>query len=148
RRTFAWRALRWTGIWSAICLVFVSQNALRFVMRGMPVDWFNAAGGEALYWVPWVLATPLLLATARRWPLGSGAPRANIAWHMGVMVAFSIIQVAMSDALQYWAGMSYGMPGPPASLEQALAAYGRSFPALVITVWWKYWVFMGLHYAF
>ncbi len=30
----------------------------------------------------------------------------------------------------------------------ALETYRRSFPALVITVWWKYWVFMGLYYAF
>jgi two-component system, LytTR family, sensor kinase len=148
RQTFAWQALRWTAIWSAICLLFVSQNILRFVMRGQRIDWFNGLWGEALYWVPFVIATPLLLATARHWPLGSGAPRANIARHLGVMVVFSIIQVVLSDALQYWAGMSYGMPGPPKSLDFALAAYGRSFPALVITAWWKYWVFVGLHYAF
>ena len=24
----------------------------------------------------------------------------------------------------------------------------RQLPALVITAWWKYWVFMGLYYAF
>jgi two-component system LytT family sensor kinase len=148
RHTFAWQALRWTGIWSAICLVFVSQNILRYVMRGQPIDWFNGLLGEALYWAPFVVATPLLLATARRWPLGSSAPRANIARHLGVMLAFSIVQVVTSDALQYWAGMSNGMPAPPPSLDVALSAYGRSFPALMITAWWKYWVFIGLHYAF
>jgi two-component system, LytTR family, sensor kinase len=146
--SFAWQAFRWTGIWGAICLVFVSQNVLRYTMRGQPVDWFNALWGEALYWVPWVIGTPLLLATARRWPLGSGAPRANIARHLGVMVAFSILQVVASDALQFWAGMSYGMPAQPGTVNRALTAYGRSFPALMITAWWKYWVFMGLHYAF
>src|SRR5829696_692069 len=92
-QTFTWQALRWTAIWSAICLLFVSQNILRFVMRGQRIDWFNGLWGEALYWVPFVIATPLLLATARRWPLGSGAPRANIARHLRVMVVFSIIQV-------------------------------------------------------
>ena len=148
RQTFVWQALRWTGIWSAICLVFVSQNILRFVMRGMPVDWFNALWGEALYWVPWVLGTPLLLAAARRWPLGSGAPRAHLAWHLGIMLVFSIMQVVAADALQYWAGMSYGMPARAGGLDPALTAYGQSFPALMITAWWKYWVFVGLHHAF
>ena len=106
RRSFAWQALRWTGIWGAICLVFVSQNVLRYTMRGQPVDWFNALWGEALYWVPWVIGTPVLLATARRWPLGSGAPRANIARHLAVMVAFSIVQVVASDALFSSSAMS------------------------------------------
>ena len=148
RPSFAWQALRWTGIWGAICLVFVSQNVLRYAMRGQPIDWYNGLWGEALYWVPWVIGTPILLATARRWPLGSGAPRANIVGHLGVMVAFSLVQVVASDALQFWAGMSYGMPGPPGTVSRALNAYGRSFPALMITAWWKYWVFIGLHYAF
>jgi hypothetical protein len=144
--SFAWQAVRWTGIWSAVCLVFVSQNMLRYLMRGQPVDWFSALWTEVLYWVPWVVFTPVLLAAARRWPLGSGAPRSHIAWHLAVMTGFSIVQVVASDALQFWAATSAGISMSPN--VQPLTMFGRSFPALMITAWWKYWVFVGLHHAF
>ncbi len=63
--------------------MFASQNALRYIMRDQAVDWVNALWMEALYWVPWLVLTPVLLATARRKPLGSGAPRSNVWWHLG-----------------------------------------------------------------
>lgn len=51
-------------------------------MRDQPVDWVNALWMEALYWVPWLVLTPVLLGTARRKPLGSGAPQSNVWWHL------------------------------------------------------------------
>jgi two-component system LytT family sensor kinase len=150
RRRGSWASyvLRWTGIWGAACLIFVSQNALRYIMRGQPVDWFNALWIEALYWVPWLVLTPVLLWAARDKPLGSGAPRSNIAWHIGVMVALSLVQVPAADALQYYAGVYHGSFTAADSFARVVEVYRRSFPALVITAWWKYWVFMGLYYAF
>jgi two-component system, LytTR family, sensor kinase len=146
RNSSAWQVVRWTGLWSAICVVFVSQNTLRYIMRGQPVDWFGALWTEVLYWVPWVVFTPVLLGAARRWPLGSGAPRSHIAWHLAVMFAFSIVQVVASDALQFWVATWAGVPMPPN--VDPLTMFGRAFPALVITASWKYWVFVGLHHAF
>ena len=148
RATWLHPLARWTAIWSVACLVFVSQSALRFIMRGQPVDWFSALWLEVLYWVPWLALTPVLLATARRWPLGSGAPRVHIAWHLGVMFVVSVVQVIASDALQYAAAVSHGMFTGPDATQRALTMYLRSFPALAITAWWKYWVFMGLRHAF
>ena len=148
RDTWVWSALKWGGIWFAACLIFVSQNALRSIVRGQPVDWFVAFWVEVLYWVPWFVMTPLLLGAARRWPLGSGAPRANIGWHLLFMLGFSLVQVVASDALQFWAGVSHGVFTQPNRVELAISNYSRSFPALAITAWWKYWVFMGCRYAF
>ena len=148
RPTWAWQTVRWTGIWGAACLVFASQNALRYIMRNQPVDWVNALWMEALYWVPWLVLTPVLLATARRKPLGSGAPRSNVWRHLGVMVVLSLVQVVAADALQYPLAVAHGGFSGPDRLAHALEVYRRSFPALMITVWWKYWVFMGLYYAF
>jgi len=102
RSTWAWQVLKWAGIWSVAAFIFVSQNALRYIMRGQPVDWFSALWLELLYWVPWFLLTPILLWTARTKPLGSGAPRSHIAWHIAMMFALSLIQVPAADALQYW----------------------------------------------
>ena len=146
--SWVWAVLRWVGIWGAACLIFVSQNALRYIMRDQPVDWFNAFWVEALYWVPWLALTPVLLWTARSKPLGSGAPRSNIAWHVGVMVALSLVQVPAADALQYYAGFYHGAFTAADGYGRVIEVYRRSFPALVITAWWKYWVFMGLYYAF
>jgi len=143
------RALfRWAGIWGAACLIFVSQNALRYIMRDQPVDWFNALWLEALYWVPWLALTPVLLWAARSKPLGSAAPRSHIAWHLAIMVALSFVQVPAADALQYFAGVHHAGTPPAGGPVQVIDLFRRSFPALVITAWWKYWVFMGLYYAF
>jgi len=140
--------VRWTGIWAAVSLVFVSQNVLRFAMRGQPVDWFGALWIEVLYWVPWLALTPALLFTARQWPLGSGAPVSNIWRHLAAMIVVSLVQVVAADALQYTAGVAHGVFTAPDRTQRALAASAQSFPALAITAWWKYWVFMGLYYAF
>ena len=139
---------RWAGIWGAACLIFVSQNALRYIMRDQPVDWFSALWLEVLYWVPWLALTPVLLWAARSKPLGSGAPRSHIAWHLGIMVALSLVQVPAADALQYFAGVHHVATPPADGPVQVIDLFRRSFPALVITAWWKYWVFMGLYYAF
>jgi hypothetical protein len=148
RGTWVWHTLRWVGIWGIACSIFVSQNALRYIMRDQPVDWFNALWTEVLYWVPWLALTPVLLWTARNKPLGSGAARSHIGWHVGVMVAISLVQVPAADALQYYAGVYHGLFTAPDSSARAMDVYRRSFPALAITAWWKYWVFMGLYYAF
>jgi hypothetical protein len=148
RDTWMWEVIKWGGIWGAACLIFASQNALRFIVRGQPVDWFSAVWVEWLYWVPWFVMTPFLLRASRRWPLGSGAPKSNLAWHLLFMVGFSIVQVVASDLLQYWAGVSHGVFTAPDRAQRALVGYSRSFPALAITAWWKYWVFMGCRYAF
>ena len=148
RRTWAWQVLKWAGIWGVACLIFVSQNALRFIMRDQPVDWFSALWTEVLYWVPWFLLTPILLWIARTKPLGAGAPGSNIAWHVGVMIALSLVQVPAADALQYMAAVAHGVFTEPDRFQRALDVYKRTFPALVITVWWKYWVFVGTYYAF
>lgn len=148
RATWVWQVLKWAGIWGIACLIFVSQNALRYIMRDQPVDWFNALWTEVLYWIPWLLLTPVLLWAARTKPLGAGAPRSHIVWHLGVMVGLSLIQVPAADALQYMGAVAHGIFTEPDRLERALYVYKRSFPALVITVWWKYWVFVGTYYAF
>jgi hypothetical protein len=149
-RPLAWFGsfMRWVGIWGVACAIFVSQNALRFITRGQAVDWFSALWMEVLYWVPWLALTPLLLATARHKPLGADAPKSNIAWHLGVMLGFSIVQIVASDALQYVALVRHGFPDALDPTISPIDVYVRSAPALAITAWWKYWVFMGLYFAF
>lgn len=148
RASWLWQLAKWTGIWGIACLIFASQNAVRYVMRGQPVDWFASFGMEALYWIPWLALTPVLLWTARHKPLGSGAPRAHTFWHIGVMIAVSLVQVPAADALQYVGASTHGLFPPGDHVAFARQIYRASFPALVITAWWKYAVFMGLYYAF
>jgi signal transduction histidine kinase len=64
------------------------------------------------------------------------------------MVALSLVQVPSADALQYYAGYYHGIFTAADAYSRVMEIYRRSFPALVITAWWKYWVFMGLYYAF
>ena len=148
RASWVWQPIKWIAIWGFACIIFASQNALRYLMRGQPIDWFTSFGMEALYWVPWLVLTPVLLWTARNKPLGSGAPRANTLWHVGMMIGVSLVQVPAADALQYLGATSHGLFPPGDHVAFARQVYRSSFPALVITAWWKYAVFMGLYYAF
>ena len=139
---------RWTLIWALACSVFVSQNIARDLARGRAPDPIGSVLLEVLYWVPWLALTPLLLYAARRWPLGGQAGwRRAIAPQLGVMVAFGVVQVIASDALQFWSLRALDAL-PPGGVEGAMAAFRRGFPPLLVTAFWKYWVFVGLYHAF
>jgi hypothetical protein len=69
-------------------------------VRGQPIDWFQSAVIELLYWVPWAILTPVLLYGARHFPIGGQDTRRNVLKHLALMLPFSVAQVAISLALQ------------------------------------------------
>ena len=140
-------ALRVIGGWTVVCTIFVSQNVARDLTRGQAVNWWAGAVLEALYWVPWVLLTPPLLMVARRWPLGRGVSRRGITAHVFAMIGIALVQVVTSDALLFVAAVVAKRP-PGMRTDLMLLGFERSFAGLFITACWKYWVFMGVHYAF
>src|SRR5689334_13711600 len=69
------RIATWSAIWFAVASIFISQNISRYLVRGQPVDWFQAVVIELLYWVPWLALTPLLIYAVTHFPLGAGRTR-------------------------------------------------------------------------
>ena len=140
------RFLTWTAIWLGIALFFAGQNVLRRVLREQELDLLVTVGFEVLYWVPWLLLTPALLYAARSWPLEGATWRRNVWPHLAAAVAISVVQVLIADALQYGTGLVVWDRTP-----EQLADWRRSMwvgaPILMLTAFWKYWVFMGFYYA-
>src|SRR4051812_10257460 len=145
-RSLPRRILFWTAIWTAAASIFISQNATRYVVRGQPIDWFQTAVIELLYWVPWAMLTPVLLYGVRHFPIGGADTRRNVVKQLALMLPFSVAQVAISLALQMAAIVlvRHAPGGAPRILDSQLLGV----PGLLITAFWKYWVFVAIYAAF
>ena len=140
------RLATWAAIWLGIALFFAGQNVLRRVVRDQELDLLVTVGFEILYWVPWLLLTPFLLWAARRYPLEGATWRRNIWPHLGAAVAVSVVQVVISDALQYGVGLA-AWDRTPEQLADWRGSMWTGAPILMLTAFWKYWVFAGVYYA-
>ncbi len=136
---------KWTLVWSAACGIFVTQNASRYLVRGQSIDWFQALTLEAIYWLPFLVLTPVLLAAVRRFPIGGPHTRGNVAWHLAVMLVIGVVQVAVSSELQIDAT---AIVRPTVDVARYRHSVWLATPGLLITAFWKYWVFVGVSTAF
>jgi two-component system LytT family sensor kinase len=69
------RPTRWlwiAAIWCAGALIDASQTLLIMHAEGRPKPWLPLFATEFVSWLPWALATPLIMALARRFPLVRG----------------------------------------------------------------------------
>jgi signal transduction histidine kinase len=76
------------AIWAAGALIDASQSVLMMRSEGGHHTWLRMAGTEFFSWLPWVTATPLISALARRYRQLSGA---TIRMHLGMFVLISLI---------------------------------------------------------
>lgn len=139
-RTRSSTVLRFALLWSAIAALFSLSNVSGYVTQGRSVDWLRAVGLEFWYWVPWLLVTPVLLWSARRFPLDPEARTRNVAVHMAVMVGVMVPQAAFTLAGDVWLLRN--------QLVRLTEAYWNAYPILLFTAFWKYWVFMAVYHAF
>jgi two-component system LytT family sensor kinase len=95
------RSTRWTwiaAIWCAGALFDASQAIL--IMHAMDGrgSWLIPFAIVFASWLPWVLATPLIIELARRWPIGRGTVFKAVIAHLA---AFAVI----STVAEAWAAM-------------------------------------------
>lgn len=95
------RSTRWTwiaAIWCACALFDASQAIL--IMHAMDGrgSWLIPFAIVFASWLPWVLATPLIIELARRWPIGRGTVFKAVIAHLA---AFAVI----STVAEAWAAM-------------------------------------------
>ena len=98
------RSNRWlwiAAIWCAGGLFETSQSVfiMRFAERKQHT-WLPLFATELATWVPWALATPLVISLARRYPIIRGTTVRTIAVHLATFVTISVIAEAWSAALQ------------------------------------------------
>jgi signal transduction histidine kinase len=96
-RSTGWRWI--AGIWFAYGLCDACQTVLSMHADGKHLRWLSVFATDLASWLPWALATPLVIAMARRYPLVRGTSARSICKHL---VVFAIVS-AVADS--WFAGL-------------------------------------------
>jgi two-component system LytT family sensor kinase len=97
------RSTRWlwiAAIWCAGGLFDASQTVLIMHAEGRHHPWLSLFGTELASWLPWALATPLVVGLARRYPVIRGISVRTLAVHFAAFVAVSAVAETWSAWLQ------------------------------------------------
>ena len=97
------RPTRWlwiAAIWSAGGLLDASQTVLAMRAMGAHHSELPLFAIEFVSWLPWVLATPLVIALARLYPVIRMAKMPTAALHLAAFVVISLIAAGWSALLQ------------------------------------------------
>jgi two-component system, LytTR family, sensor kinase len=97
-RSTSWRWI--AGIWSAYALCDACQTVLSMHADGKHRAWLPVFATDFVSWLPWVLATPLVIAVARRYPLSRGISARSIGRHIAVFAVVSALTESWSAGLQ------------------------------------------------
>lgn len=98
-RSTSWRWI--AAIWFAGGLCDACQTVLSARVEGNHHQpWPPIFATELVSWLPWALATPLVIAVARRYPLFRSINARSVGIHLALFVAISAIVETWSTALQ------------------------------------------------
>jgi sensor histidine kinase YesM len=96
------RSSRWhwiAAIWAAGALFDASQTVLIMHAEGRHHPWLPLFATELVSWLPWVLATPLVIHLARRYPIVSGISVRTVSVHLAAFVLISAVAESWSTLL-------------------------------------------------
>jgi two-component system, LytTR family, sensor kinase len=97
------RSTRWrwiAAIWSAGALFDASQTLLIMHAEGRHHAWLPLFATELVSWLPWALATPLVIRLARRYPIVAGLSVQKVCVHLAAFALISAVAEAWSTVLQ------------------------------------------------
>jgi two-component system, LytTR family, sensor kinase len=97
------RSTRWrwiAAIWSIAGLFDASQTVLIMHAEGGHHPWPPLFGTELASWLPWALATPLVVNLARQHPINRGMSGRTVGIHLAAFAAVSAVAEAWSAELQ------------------------------------------------
>jgi two-component system LytT family sensor kinase len=100
------------AIWSAVGLFDATQNV--FVMRaeGMHHNWARLYLALSVEWLPWALATPLVLRLAHRYPPLQLRPLSTWFRHLAACTTIGFVFAAWTAALETLLNPWAKVPGP------------------------------------
>ena len=131
------------AVWTGIALFFCLQDALRFVTRGQPIEWW-VFRSEIAYWWLWIPLTPLALAAVRRFWITRHNRWRTIAIHCVIALGIGFLHEA---ALMFLLYITRDNPVfAPATSNFQLD--WRRMPVGILTGFYKYWALIGVYSAF
>lgn len=142
--------IRWAYVWLAwlgVAFLFIVQNVVGALAAGVPIDPQWAVAHEIIYWGLWAALTPVLLAWARRYPLGRDAGARPWLAHLGFALVVAPTQTFLTYTLHLLGLLTLGVVAP-AGAGAWLEARRGAFLVISLTGFWKYAVVVGLYYAF
>lgn len=87
------RSTGWTWIavlWCAAALINASQTLLTMHAVGAGKAWLRPFLVVFASWLPWALATPFVIALARRWPVDRGEIFRSLSLHLAALAVISV----------------------------------------------------------
>jgi hypothetical protein len=97
-RSTPWRWI--AAAWTAGALFDASQAVLIMHAEGRHHAWLPLFGTQLASWLPWVLATPLVIRLARRYPIVRGVSVQTVCVHLAAFALISAVAEAWSAVLQ------------------------------------------------
>jgi two-component sensor histidine kinase len=97
-RPTRWRPI--AAIWLAGALFDASQDVFIMHAEGRHHSWLPLFATELLSWLPWALATPLLVRLARSHPMGRNFRVRTVGVHFAAFAAVSAVAWTWSTVLQ------------------------------------------------
>jgi two-component sensor histidine kinase len=129
--------------WTLFALFFASESIVSRAYLGRPLklgetlaSWFICAG-------LWLVATPLILLLARRFPLERSVWPRNVALHFVLSFSFAFLLLALYVAAARWVGLEIASWAFLPALRNQLV---QSFHAEVLTYWALLGVINALNY--
>jgi two-component system, LytTR family, sensor kinase len=106
------RWFRIAAIWLGVGLFDATQNV--FVMRaeGMHHRWVQLFATLLLSWLPWALATPLVLRLGRRYPAARWRRLSTWGAHLAACAAIGLVSAAWTAAMEDFGNPWALVPGP------------------------------------
>lgn len=99
RSPWLWSA----AIWFGIALFDATETVANMRAMGMHHDWTHLFFMVFIPWLPWAIASPLVLRLARKYPIVPSAPNVaslrGLAVHLGTCLSIGFVQGAISTAL-------------------------------------------------
>lgn len=115
------RTLGVASIWAGIALFDALQTVFTMRSQGMHHAWTALFATRLLSWLPWLVATPLVIRISRRNPpLQAGAWPARL-MHLAALLGINLVSTTWSTWLQRSLN-PWAQPGPPPPFLGALVA--------------------------
>jgi two-component system LytT family sensor kinase len=106
---------RWfwiAAIWAGIALLDATQTVVSMKAEGMHHAWTRLFVTVLLSWLPWALATPLVLRLARRYPPGQWRRFSTWGAHFEACAAIDLVTAAWSALFEVWLNPWLRFPAP------------------------------------
>jgi signal transduction histidine kinase len=105
---WAWIAAAWTGVG----LIYATQTVISMRASGTHHAWATLFITHVVEWLPWALATPLIIRLGRRYPPTRNTPALGWTLHLAAVIATGLADTAWSATLDILFNPSGQTPSP------------------------------------